>query len=62
MKRILLLIAMLAVSAYLAVAFTWLNHTPPGQMVEQVKIVVEDSARTCFITPTEATALLKHNC
>ncbi|MBR3895403.1 MAG: cell division protein FtsQ [Bacteroidaceae bacterium] len=61
MKRILLLIAMLAVSAYLAVAFTWLNHTPPGQMVEQVKIVVEDSARTCFITPTEASALLKRN-
>ena len=46
MKRILLLITMLVVSVYLAVAFTWLNHTPPGQMVEQVKIVVED--RYCF--------------
>lgn len=61
MKRILLLLVMLVVSAYLAIAFTWLNHTPLGQMVEQVKIVVEDSARTCFITPAEATALLKRN-
>ena len=56
MKRILLLLVMLVVSAYLAIAFTWLNHTPPGQLVEQVKIVVEDSARTCFITPASATA------
>ena len=61
MKRILLVLAMLVMSAYLAIAFTWLNHTPPGQMVEQVKIMVEDSARTCFITPAEATALLKRN-
>lgn len=61
MKRILLLLVMLTVSAYLAIAFTWLNHTPPGQLVKQVKIVVEDSARTCFITPEEATALLKRN-
>lgn len=50
---------MLVISAYLAIAFTWLNHTPPGRQIGQVKIVVEDSARTCFITPAEATALLR---
>lgn len=61
MKRILLLLVMLVVSAYLAIAFTWLNHAPLGRLVEQVKIVVEDSAHTCFITPAEVTALLKRN-
>ena len=61
MKRILLLLIMFVVSAYLVLAFTLLNHTPSGRLVEQVKIVVEDSARICFITPAEATALLKRN-
>lgn len=61
MKRILLLLIMLAISTYLAIAFTWLNHTPPGQVVGEVKIVVEDSAHTCFITPAEATSLLKRS-
>lgn len=61
MKRILSILVLLAVSAYLAIAFTWLNHTPPGRVVEQVRIVVEDSAHTCFITPAEATALLRRH-
>ena len=61
MKRVLLLLIMLVVSAYLVLAFTLLNNAPSGRLVEQVKVVVEDSARICFITPAEATALLKRN-
>lgn len=61
MKRILLFIALLVASAYLAVAFTWLNQAPSGKLCDQVKIVVEDSASTCFITSAEVTRLLKRN-
>lgn len=59
MKRILTIILMLAVTAYLAASFTWMNKTPSGRICRHVNIMIEDSSGTCFITPAEATALLK---
>lgn len=59
MKRILTIILMLAVTVYLAASFTWINRTPDGRICQHVNIMIEDSTGTCFITPTEATALLK---
>lgn len=58
-KRILLIIAMLTVTAYLAVAFTMLNRAPEGKTCERVDIVMEDSAGTCFITSREVTSILR---
>ena len=50
---------MLAVAIYLAAAFTWINQTPDGRICNHLNIILEDSAESSFITPAEATALLK---
>lgn len=60
-KRILLIATFLLVAAYLAASFTVLNRRPDGQTCAQVKVVVEDSASTCFITPAEVVSILKRN-
>ncbi len=59
MKRVCLVIALLLVAAYLAVAFTLLNNRPSGNVCQRVKIVVADSASTCFITSSSVEGLLK---
>jgi len=58
-KRIVLIVMMLLVTAYLAVAFTLFNHRPIGVSSGEVKIVISDSTGTCFITSSEVARLLK---
>lgn len=58
-KRILLVLSMLLLTGYLAVALTVLNRPTSGKECAGVDIVVADSASTCFITPGEIAGLLK---
>ncbi len=60
-KRVLLITAFLLVTAYLAASFTVLNQRPSDQKCTQVKVVIEDSASTCFITSSEVVSILKRN-
>lgn len=61
MKRILSIAVMLLVTAYLAVAFTWISRPAEGGLCHGVKVIMEDSAQSCFVTSAKITALLKQN-
>ena len=60
-RRILIIVVLLGVTAYLAVAFTVLNSTPSGRICESVNIIMNDSTGPCFITSNEVDAILKQS-
>lgn len=60
-RRILLIIVLLGLTAYLAVAFTVLNCPPSGRTCESVNIIMHDSVSSCFITSSEVDAILKRS-
>lgn len=61
LRRILLIIALLGVTAYLAVAFTVLNRPPAGRICETVNIIMSDSTGPRFINTAEVESILKRN-
>ncbi len=59
-RKILLILSLLVVCGYLAVAFTVLNAKPVGKVCRDVKSIIEDSAQQVFITAADVDSLLKH--
>ena len=60
-RKILLILSLLVVCGYLAVAFTILNAKPVGKVCRDVKSIIEDSAQQVFITAADVDSLLKRN-
>lgn len=58
-KRILLLIVMLALIAYLIVAITAFNHKPVSQTCRDLELVIKDTAYAGFITKKDLQGLLQ---
>ncbi|MDM8336104.1 cell division protein FtsQ/DivIB [Mediterranea massiliensis] len=58
-KKILLLILMLIVAAYLLVAVTAFNRKPAGQLCADIELSVRDSVYAGFITKQEIIGMLK---
>ncbi|MCD8183645.1 MAG: cell division protein FtsQ [Bacteroides sp.] len=59
LKRILLFIVLLLVTAYLVVAVTAFNRKPAGQMCHDVELIVKDTVYAGFITKKEVIAMLE---
>lgn len=59
LRRILLSLTLLLVTAYLVVALTAFNRKPEGQVCHSVELVVRDTARNGFISQKELVALLE---
>lgn len=59
MKRLLIILSMLLVAAYLAASFTFFNAPVTNRLCRGVNIVVSDSASTCFITSSSVARLLQ---
>ncbi|MDO4165576.1 MAG: cell division protein FtsQ [Bacteroides sp.] len=57
-KRILLTIVMLIVTAYLVVAITAFNRKPAGQTCRDVELVIKDTVYAGFITKKEVVSIL----
>ena len=58
-RKILLTLALLAVSAYLVVAVTAFNREPAGRMCHDIRLVIKDSVSAGFVTREEVVALLE---
>lgn len=61
MKKILLLLAMLLIMAYLAIAVTTFNAPPKEVVCEDITLVIKDSVNAGFVTQKEVAAILKKN-
>lgn len=59
MKKILLLLAMLLIVVYLAVAITAFNVKPSEQVCKDIELVIKDSVNAGFVTKKEVTTILK---
>lgn len=60
-RTILLSFVMLVIGAYLVVAITAFNVKPPGQVCDDIELLVKDSLNTGFITKGEVISMLKKN-
>lgn len=58
LKRILLLIVLLLIIAYLAVAITAFNRKPAAQVCHDIELVIKDTVYAGFITKKEVATLL----
>lgn len=58
-KKILLLILMLIIAAYLLVAVTAFNRKPAGQLCSDIELTIRDSVYAGFITKQEIIGMLK---
>lgn len=58
-KRILLSIVLLLVTAYLVVALTAFNRKPAGQVCHDMQLIIKDSVYAGFITKKEVTSMLE---
>lgn len=58
LKRILLLIVLLLIIAYLAVAITAFNRKPAAQVCHDIELVIKDTVYADFITKKEVATLL----
>ncbi len=58
-KKILLLIVLLLVIAYLITALTVFNNKPGNQTCKDIELIIKDSVNAGFITKNEVTSLLK---
>ena len=58
-KRILLSIVLLLVTAYLVVALTAFNRKPVGQVCHDMQLIIKDSVYAGFITKKEVTSMLE---
>lgn len=58
-KKILLLIFMLLIVAYLAIALTAFNNKPADQVCQGLELIIKDSVNAGFITKEEVSTILK---
>lgn len=58
LKKILLTLVLLLVTAYLLVAVTAFNRKPAGAVCAGIELVIKDTAYAGFITPEEITSIL----
>ncbi|MDL2291715.1 cell division protein FtsQ [Bacteroides sp. OttesenSCG-928-F21] len=61
-KKILLLLLILLIGAYLLIAITAFNVKPVNQLCQDIELEIKDSVNTGFVTKKEITSILKkHN-
>ena len=59
-KRILICVVLLLLSAYMVIAVTAFNRKPENRICEGVELVVKDKVDYGFITENGIKSLLKH--
>ena len=58
-KRILLSIVLLLITAYLVMAITAFNRKPEGQVCHDIQLIIQDTAYAGFITQKEVISMLE---